>query len=212
MSFPRVLIALVLCLIPLAAVAAPAPREAEIGLAAGAVFIRYEDVDEWIPAESGMPVTEGDQLRVDGGGRLEIRVRRGVVVRLDEETTVDILALEAGFAHLFMPAGDLYAALPAGGRVGLELETPLASLRASSKAVLRLSVSDEGDAVEIAVGRGEVHVDSSRGGWKVTAGKSLYLEDGIDEFGPLDPPDEWDLWNRERDRAGGARPSGDYVP
>lgn len=212
MSLPRVLFTLLLSLLPLSAIAAPLQREAELGLVAGAAFIRYEDVDEWVLAESGMPVTEGDQIRVDGEGRVEIRVRGGAVVRLDEESTVDILALEKGFAQLFMPEGDLYAMLPAGKRVGLEVETPLASLRASSKAVFRLSISGEEDAAEIAVSRGEVHVDSIRGSWKVTTGKSLYLEEGISEFGPLDPPDEWDQWNREQDLKEGGGTPGDRLP
>lgn len=211
MSLPRVFF-LLLCLLPLSAIGASLQREVELGLVAGAAFIRYEDIEEWVPAESGMPVTEGDQIRVDGGGRVEIRVRGGAVVRLDEESTVDILALEKGFVQLFMPEGDLHAILPGGKRVGLEIETPFASLRAASKAVFRLSISGEEDAAEIAVSRGEVYVDSIRGGWKVTAGKSLYLEEGNNEFGPLDPPDEWDLWNRERDlKEGGAIP-GDRLP
>ncbi|RNC72191.1 MAG: iron dicitrate transport regulator FecR [Desulfuromonadales bacterium] len=210
MKIIRVFIVVFLFLVPGLSLAAQ-PREAELGEVVGEVFVKYDDVDDWVAADRGMPMTEGDQIQVVEGGRVEVKLRGGALVRLDEQGALDVLALEKGFAQFYLVAGDLYVSFPGGKRASLEVETPVASVRASSRSSFRVSLAEEGDALQVAVMAGVVDVESVRGQWRVAAGKSLYLEDSYDEFSPLDPPDEWDSWNRDRDRQDKGKTYGDRM-
>lgn len=182
-------------------------RDAELTFVAGEVFVKYEDVEEWVAADKGMPLTEGDQLWVAEGGRVEVSLRNGGAIRLDEFSVVDVLVLDRDNAQFFMVAGDLYGVYP-GGKPEMEVETPFGSLQPRVRTTFRVALADEGDAVQVDVLKGNVLAETAGGTTRIEGGTSWYLEEGSTELTPLDPPDEWDEWNLERSRPSGPKDRG----
>jgi hypothetical protein len=202
--FVRLFVAAALLLsLPVLVVAAE--KEVTLSHVTGEVLLKYEDVEEWVAAEAGMPLTEGDQIWVGEDGRAEMQFKSGTRLALDETSLFDLLVLEPSLTACYLSAGDLQASFPGGKRVALEVETPLASIRVTTRASFRISLGEEGDALEVAVRTGTVSVETVRGSRKVEAGTAFYFEEGFDEFSPLDPPDEWDQWHLDRERPGGKR-------
>lgn len=180
-------------------------RDAELTLVSGEVFVKYEEVEEWVAADKGMSLTEGDQLWVAEGGRVEVILRSGGAVRLDEFTVMDVLVLDRDNAQFFMVAGDLYVTYPGGGKPDVEVETTFGSLQPRGRTTFRVALADEGDAVQVDVLRGTVLAETARGTTRIEAGSSLYMEGSAEELSLLDPPDAWDEWNLDRERLGGAK-------
>lgn len=154
-----------------------------------------------------MPLAEGDQLWVAEGGRVEVSLRNGGAIRLDEFSVVDVLVLDRDNAQFFMVAGDLYGVYPSG-KPEMEVETPFGSLQPRARTTFRVALADEGDAVQVDVLKGNVLAETAGGTTRIEGGTSWYLEEGSTELTPLDPPDEWDEWNLERSRPAGPKDHG----
>lgn len=173
--------------------------EIRLSLIEGDVQVRPGDTEEWFPASINTPVLEGDRLWVPDRGRLELQLRDGSILRLNENTSIDVLRMEDGSLQFYINSGSAYINFT--GRKGyLQIDTSAASIRVYERSRFRVDVPEDG-RVDVSTYSGNVYVESGRGRTSVRTGNMLSIRDQeYAELSPLGPPDEWERWNRERDR------------
>jgi hypothetical protein len=184
-----------------------------ISLIEGDVQIRMEDTGEWVPASINMPLMDGDRIWVPEGGRTELQLRDGSFLRLDEYSALEILTVEKDSFQFYLTEGRGYANF--GGLKGslLQIDTPDSSIRAYGRSNFRIETTQDG-YTDLSVYRGVVYAENRDGRTRVDGGNTLSLREGTyAELSPLGPTDEWERWNRERDRRfAERRPPSRYLP
>ena len=173
--------------------------ELRLSLVDGDVQIKTEDTLEWVPATINMPLRDGDQIWVPGGGRSEIQARNGTAVRLDEYTSLDILTVDDESLQFYLGMGRVYLNFGSQRDSMIQLDTPDSSVRVYERAKFAVTVSGNGET-DILVFRGRVYAESRSGETQVSGGKRLSLRDGYADLSPLGRADEWEEWNKDRDR------------
>src|SRR3990172_1426319 len=161
-----------------------------VRLVEGDVQVKITETGEWAPASVNMPLVEGDELWVPEGSLSAIQTNNGADVRLDGDTSVQILRVDRNSFQFSLSQGRAYVLnnAPAG-------------------TVLQLDIPDR--ETEVLVFRGIVTAESAGGTTRVRAGSMLVLgSDGYAELSPLPPPDNWQAWNERRDRVAHARGGG----
>jgi hypothetical protein len=155
---------------------------------------------------------DGDQLWVPEGGRAEVESRRGSIIRLDERTALDILAVDNDALQFYLAMGLAYANARGDRGTTLQMDTPLSSIRVYERAKFSVDVSSDNDT-DISVFLGAIAVESRKGEAMVEAGNMLSLEENRAYLSPLDRPDAWERWNKGQDKAiEGQRRSARYLP
>jgi hypothetical protein len=179
----------------------------------GDVQIKTQDSDDWVPASINMPLEEGDQLWVPEGGRAELEFRDGTQLRLGQESALEILNLDRDSFQFYLTEGRAYANFKGSRDSLLQIDTPQSSVRAYDSSRFNVDVSRDG-RTDISVYRGSVYAESQDGKTRVEEGKTLTVGGGdYAELAPLGPMDNWENWNRDRDRRlAEARPPSRYLP
>jgi hypothetical protein len=168
-------------------------------LVEGDVQIQPYDLPEWIPVSVNMPLRDGDRLWVPLSGRLEIQMIDGSYVRLDENTSLTIDRAERAASLFYLKQGQAYINFNGRDRNDLTIETPVASLIIHKRATFIMRL-DAFERLEVSVIRGTVYADSGFNSSTIHAGKTLFIsKDGYAELLPIEPPDYWERWNRDRD-------------
>jgi hypothetical protein len=184
-----------------------------IGLIDGDVQIRTEDTEEWVPASINMPLRDGDRIWVPEGGKLELRLRDGTYLRLDERSALEVLTLDKDSFQFYLNEGHVYANFSGQRGSFLQMDTPVSSIRVYDRSIFKVDLSEDG-LNEISVLKGSADVESRSGRTTVKSGYTLTLEDETyAELSPLGPPDDWERWNTDRDRRlAERRPPPSYLP
>jgi hypothetical protein len=178
----------------------------------GDVQLKPADTSEWVPASINMPLVEGDAIWVPEGGRIGIQLRDGSFVRLNENTSLEILAIGEDSTQFYLARGRAYINFPGSRDAFLQIDTPVASARVYGSSRFGMDVSEEG-YTDVSVFRGEVYVEGASGNTKVMDGDMLSVgEETFAELAPLGPPDEWERWNRDLDSEREGRYSSRYLP
>lgn len=194
-------IAIAASFIFLPALSYPAPfGYLRISLIEGDVQILTEDTGDWVPASLNMPLNDGDRIWVPEGGRTELQLRDGTALRLDEKTSLDVLTLEKDSYQFYLPEGRIYANFKGARGVLLQIDTPMSSIRAYERSIFRVDILNDYQT-DISVYQGFVYVEGQNGRIRVDQGKRLALREGYPEdLSSIGPPDEWERWNRDRNR------------
>jgi len=184
-----------------------------ISLIDGDVQIRTEDTGDWVPASINMPLRDGDQIWVPEGGRTEIQLNDGTCLRLDQESALEILTVEKDSFQFYLTEGHLYAGFRGLQGSLLQIDTSLTSVRTYDPSNFRIDIQRDG-LTDISVYRGSVYAENRDGRTSVVEGKILSIAEGnYAELSPIGPADEWERWNRERDRRlADTRPPSRYLP
>ncbi|MFB3884404.1 MAG: DUF6600 domain-containing protein [Thermodesulfobacteriota bacterium] len=173
--------------------------ELRVSLISGDVQIRTEDTEDWVPASINMPLREGDRIWIPQEGKLELQLRDGTYLRLDEESALEIITLDKDSLQFYLNEGHLYANFRGQTDSILQIDTSISSIRAYDPSIFMVDLSDDG-LNQISVLKGSVDVEAKRGMRTVKSGYALSLdEEAYAELSPLGPPDQWERWNRERD-------------
>src|SRR5437867_8157183 len=69
---------------------------ARLGFVEGESLVQASEMAAWAPALSNTPLGPGDRVWVAGRGRAELQLPAGNVVRLGDETRLEIRALPGG--------------------------------------------------------------------------------------------------------------------
>lgn len=170
-----------------------------ISLIEGDAQVKLAESDDWVPLAINTPLRDGDSIWVPDDGRLEINLRDGTFVRLDENSSLDILTAENNSFQFYLSQGHAYINFR-GARDGvMQMDTPVSSLRAYDKTKFLVDVTDNG-RTEVAVLKGLVYAESRSGQTRVNSGRVLAISEyGEADLYALGPADAWERWNRDRD-------------
>ena len=171
-----------------------------LSLIQGEVLVMTQDNGDWTPATINMPLNEGDRIWVPEGGRMEIQVRGGASVRAVENSSLDVLIVNADSAQFYMDHGHAYINNRQGDIRTVQVDMPRASFRCYDNSIMMLDAFETG-ATTVQVLNGFVDAENREGKTRVAAGSALTIkEDGSAELAPIGTPDEWDRWNMDRDK------------
>ena len=184
-----------------------------LNLMNGNVQVKTEDTDDWVPASVNMPLRVGDRLWVPAGARAELMMRNGSTLRLDEQSVLDIDALDEDNADFYLEMGRLYVNFRGASERCLRVDTPEASVRAQNRAIFRVDLPDGSEFSDVAVLKGSVTVQTKQEIRRVDEGLQVSLRNGkYPEITSIFPPDEWEQWNRGRDEVYASNQSDSYLP
>ncbi|HEX8961295.1 MAG TPA: FecR family protein, partial [Geobacteraceae bacterium] len=185
---------------------------ARISMIDGDALIKTEDSTDWLPASPNTPLYEGDSIWSPDGSRVEIQLQNNTFVRLDERSSVSILALDKDFQQFNLGTGRLYVRTGSIQDNGLQIDVNDTSVMVYDRARFGVAITDGGDE-EVSLIKGNAYVEGVGGRTRLRTGEMLTVEGSNSELAPLNPPDEWERWNRERDRRLNARPGGSgHIP
>jgi hypothetical protein len=171
-----------------------------MGIVQGDVQIYSEDARDWVPAATNTPLGQGNRIWVPAGGRSELQVLGGIVLRLDEFTSLDILSLGDNAYQFFVNSGRIYVNNRAGRVEQLQIDTPVSSVACNEASTVMIDVEENG-TTEISVLEGYAYAETRNGRIRVTSGRTLRIGENLQaELYPLKSSDEWLEWNRDLDR------------
>ena len=123
-----------------------------VGIAQNAVgtlvVVRTDGIEHRLQGRGALPLFEGDVLRTEPGSQALIQLRPGMLVALNEKTTVKILSrwdkTNGTIRILRVRQGEVWAKAGDGARQ-LEIETP-AAVAAARDAEIDLKVAEDGQS------------------------------------------------------------------
>lgn len=174
---------------------------ARVRLVDGDIMFRTPDAGEWLPASINTPLDEGDAIWCPDGTRAEIQLPDGTMVRLDGGSQLDLLANEDGFTHLHLASGRVYVRTAQTSTLNsIQIDADDTTVLPAARTRLRLDMLPNSQE-DVTIYKGSAYVEGNGNRTKVRAGEHIALEEGHSELLPLNPPDSWENWNMDRDRA-----------
>ena len=199
----------------------PPGRVARLNLAEGTVSFASADngdpadAADWSPAVLNRPLTSGDKLWTGPQSRSELYVG-STAVRMNAQTSLDLLVLDDNVTQLRLPQGTLklrVRTLFEGQR--LEVDTPNLAFVVSQPGDYRLDVDAAGNTTRVVAqsGSGVIYGDDAR---SVTLGSQQQANFTGTQLVPAGPgasqQDSFDVWAANRDRLEDQSVSARYVP
>jgi uncharacterized protein DUF6600/FecR-like protein len=194
----------------------PPSRVGRLSVLEGVVSFRPAATDEWGPAVPNRPVTSGDGVWTDAGGRAEVEAGP-VVLRMSQQTELDVVRLDDRVIQLRLPQGTLTERVVSmdGDDAG-EIDAPSAAVALRGPGVYRVDVSEDGGTTRVTVWSGQAVVTASGSSFQVSARQVATVQTGnpptydLTDAGGADDFDRWSLTrDAYEDRAAQSR---QYVP
>jgi hypothetical protein len=192
----------------------PPSRVARLAYGAGMVSFAPAGEDEWVQAGLNRPMTNGDRLWVDNGGRAELDLGNAAV-RLDGLTSANILNLDDRLAQFQLTQGTANVdvrTLREGEYV--EIDTPNLAVTLRQPGSYRVNVDAGANATTVGVRSGQAEVIGEGAAYLVNPGQS-YRFAGLDlrayQLTALAPDTDFDRWSGDRERALARSVSARYV-
>jgi hypothetical protein len=185
------------------ALADPPGRVARLSFTTGAVSFRPASVDEWTTALINYPVTTGDHLWVDRGGKAEMQVGT-TAVRVAPSSELSFLSLDDRNLQLRLTQGSVAARVRSlGEEESVEIDTPNGSIDLLRPGFYRVDVNEAGDQTTVIVRSGEAEATASGAAFTVRPESGVVLQ-GLDgtQMNPraAGPTDAFEDWCLVRDR------------
>ncbi len=166
----------------------------------GDIQVQSKGSTEWFPAAINLPVQAGDRLWSPKDAWVQVETRDGSVVRLDGDSSLEILAVEKDSLQMYLSQGQAYLHFKKGMDSMFQLDTPNSSLRIYDSSTLNVALVDNGNT-DISVFRGAAYAENRNGEVRVGAGKMLSVNDDVPSLTALGPPSDWEKWNRDWDES-----------
>lgn len=192
----------------------PPSRAARVAYISGPVSFQASGAEEWSLATLNYSVTSGDRLFADAGARAELDLG-SLVARLSENTDVTLSTLDDHYAQFAVSQGVLRVSvtqLAAGDSV--EIATPNAAIAVLSSAKVRVDVLPPDGATTVRVDDGTVDIAGNGASGRFRGPATVRLT-GTSPVQIADaamvPPDAFDRFSEDRDRAKADATSYRYV-
>lgn len=164
----------------------------------GDVQIKTEDTGDWVPAAINTPLSEGGRVWGPDAARVELQLKDGTYLRMNENSSLDILTLDKDSFQFYLGTGQAFVNFMGLKGSVLQIDTPGPSVTAHDKAYFRIDLSANGQ-VQVTVFKGIAYVENNNDRIKVDSKNTLTLRDNRTELSGLGPVDAWERWNRDRD-------------
>ncbi|MGB7068817.1 MAG: DUF6600 domain-containing protein [Pyrinomonadaceae bacterium] len=155
-------------------------RVARISVLEGKAQIRRMGVEDWEQAVDNLPVVEGDELVTERGTRLEIQFGSGSHLRLDEFSTLKILALTEDGIAVSLPEGTLSLRLYNFNkdRAYFEIDAPKTTISVQRSGRYRVDAGSSGDpAIFVSAAEdGEARIYSENSGFTLKNGRKATIQ------------------------------------
>ena len=174
---------------------------ARVMLVDGDVMFRSPDSEEWLPVSVNTPLDEGDAVWAPDGSRTELQLADGTILRLDEGSQLDLIAIEEDFTHVHLASGRVYLRTSQNaGNNSLQIDADDTTVLPDARTRLRIDMLPNNQE-DVTIFKGTAYVEGNGSRTKVRAGDHLALEEGHSELLALNSPDDWEQWNSARDRS-----------
>ncbi len=182
----------------------PPSRAGRISYISGTVSFEPAGVDNWVPAAVNRPLTMGDQLYADSGGRAAVHVP-GTAFRLGDQTAFEFLNLDDRTVQVHLSEGTLDV------RVrqlygNLEVDTPNVAFTVSGPGEYRLDVNPNSGQTLITDRDGEGQVSAGGGSFTlhmnqqaVVMGEGQAAQYKVNPAPGFDAFDRWVMARNSRD-------------
>jgi len=154
--------------------------------------------EEWAAAGVNMPLEPGDRIYTGRGGRAEIEFEEGSVLRLAENTDIEILTLDEDFVQIRMLLG--IASITVEGGVDFEISAPAAAFSTEANGIYRFEVMEDGRSDAI-VRKGRLEAVNDRFTRVIRNGDLIHVYPNT--ANPVitnhNRRDAWDEWTDRRD-------------
>jgi hypothetical protein len=176
---------------------------ARISIMMGDVSVRRGDNGDFVAAAINAPLLVGDRILTGPNGRAEVQFDSSNMIRVGANSEIRIAELAYRRYQIQLARGVATFRVLRPSNAEVEVSIPQASIRPKKEGVYRLAVRDDGQS-EITVRAGEVEVFTPRGSETLYAGKTMQMRGTVSEpefqVVAASGDDEWDGWNRNRDR------------
>src|SRR5437870_9529522 len=161
--------------LPRSSPADPPTRVGRLGFLRGTVSFRPGSVDDWTAATLNYPLTTGDHLWTDAGGRAEIEVG-SAAIRLAPYTGFSFLDLNDQTSQIRLSEGSLQVRIrDLDEEESFEIDTPNGAVSLLRPGTYRVDVNSAGDSTLVTVRRGEVEVTAAGSAFPVRAEQTAVL-------------------------------------
>ena len=180
----------------------PPGRVGRVAYLGGTVSFRASGDTAWAVAVPNSPITTGDALWADNGGRVEVEIG-SAEVRMSQQTEVDVERLDDAALQFSVPQGSAILRLRslATGETD-EIDAPNAAVQMATLGEYRVDVTPDGATTSITVFSGTATVSAGGASFSVDAGQVATVQgDSTATYNLADvgSPDEFTQWSRSRD-------------
>jgi hypothetical protein len=181
----------------------PPGRVARLSFIQGKLSFQPSGETEWSEGSANRPVTTGDRLYTDQGGRAELEVG-AFAVRMSEATDVTMATLNDQLMQLGVGQGTVRVAvydLPPNDAV--EIDTPNGALTIERAGSYRVDTAPDGSSTRVTVDAGSLQISAGDLSQHLDSGQAVELTGtGPVAASPLSlpSPDDFDKWCAGRDR------------
>ena len=181
----------------------PPARVARIAYLEGSVDFQPSGDPTWSMAQVNYPMTTGDRLYADQGGRAELQLGR-LTLRIAGTTDLTVSSLTDQFAQVGLAQGTLRVSvydMPPGDAI--EIDTPYGALQPLAAGEYRIDLLPDNGSMLAAAYRGSMQWIAGGIAQLVQGGQAISVS-GVSPlrvaWAPLPAPDELDRWSADRDR------------
>jgi hypothetical protein len=181
----------------------PPERVAVADLIEGSAAAQFAGAGDWTADLANRPLTSGDKVWVDANSRAELHLG-SMAIRLGANTGLQFLNVADSVAQLRLSAGSMNVRLRyLSPDEAVEVDTPNSAISLLQAGEYRIDVSDTGDAVAVAVWRGQAEVAGQTQSFTLEQ-QQLGEFQGTDtlgvEFSDLPAADNLDQWSQYLDQ------------
>ena len=194
----------------------PPARAGTLSRVEGSVVFAPAGQTEWSDVVPNRPLTLGDRLWTDRGGRAELHIGTAVV-HIDSQTFLDVVALDQGVFQSSLKGGSVnvrVAELIAGEN--FEIDTRQLAFRAAQPGDYRIDVDPEQGITRVTVRSGLALVFGANGQARQLRPGPQFSFLGRDlqpaASAPTAPDSDFDRWAAERNRLEDQSISARYLP
>jgi hypothetical protein len=167
----------------------------------GNVMLRTPDSGEWMSVSVNTPVDEGDAVWCDEASKAELQLPDGTIVRLSGGSQLDLIANDDAFIHLHLASGRIYLKTSTDTvQIPLQIDADDTTVLPESRTRLNIDMLPNAQE-DVSIFNGAAYVEGNGNRTRVRAGEHMSLEEGHSELLSLNPPDQWESWNLNRDKA-----------
>src|SRR5450755_416187 len=182
----------------------PPGRAARLSDVSGQVWIYSPDTNEWTSVDRNQPLTTGDRIATDNGGRAEITLGT-TTLRLDSATELEVARLDDSRYVVHLIGGSIAARLRNPQALAeFEVDTDEGRFRVQTVGRYRFDRLDQ--ASDATVFNGQAIFENRNTALPVYTGQhaQFWLDaGGVPQYAMVAPVrDAFAAWNDERDRAG----------
>lgn len=192
----------------------PPSRAARLSYSGGPVSFQPAGTDDWVTIVANRPVTTGDKLWTDKGGRAELRFGTSAI-RIGSETGFSFLNLDDRTAQIRLTEGSINLRVKRLDEdETIEIDTPNLAFTVLRPGSYRVTVDESGETTFIKVRGGDGEVTGGGSAYSVHADQSGTFS-GIDQLSAdienYGRDDDFDNWCADRDHKWDHSNSARYV-